>query len=132
VKEVSYLTLEELLIIHEDQIERYGGSSGLRDLGLLESALFRPQSTFGGEDLYETIFDKAAVLLHSLLMNHAFVDGNKRTAMASCLVFLEMNSYTLFVSQDEVVDAALSVENKKWDVEKITSWLKKNSRKPKI
>src|SRR5579859_834077 len=88
-KEVIYVSLEDLLIIHTDQIERYGGSHGIRDIGLIESALFRPQSSFGGEDLYPDFFDKAAVLVHSLLLNHAFVDGNKRTAMATVLVFLE-------------------------------------------
>src|SRR3989344_1580898 len=106
-----FLTLEQLVTIHNDQIERYGGSHGIRDLGLLESALLRPQTTFGGQDLYLTIFDKAASLLHSLLMNHAFVDGNKRTAMTTTLVFLELNGYTLSVSQDQLVQTALRIEN---------------------
>lgn len=124
-----FLTLEQLLIIHDDQIERYGGSHGIRDLGLLESALLRPQTTFGGQDLYLTIFHKAASLLHSLLMNHAFVDGNKRTAVTTTLVFLELNGYTLSVSQDPLVQTALQIENKKMTFGQIVSWLKKHSKR---
>ncbi len=126
---IIYLTLDELLTIHTDQIERYGGSHGIRDLGLIESALFRPQSTFSGEDLYPNILEKATVLVHSLLLNHAFVDGNKRTAIASLLVFLELNGISVKCTSDELVDFALSVENKKLDKEKITSWLEEHTAK---
>jgi len=92
--------------IHDDQIERYGG-----------------------QDLYLTIFDKAASLLHSLLMNHAFVDGNKRTAMTTTLVFLELNRYTLSVSQDQLVRTVLQIENKGMTFEQLVSWFKKHSKK---
>ena len=126
---IIYLTLEQVLLIHEDQVVRYGGSSGLRDLSLLESAIFRPQSTFGGEDLYQTIFDKVAALMHSLILNHVFVDGNKRTGTASMLVFLELNGYRLKVSQKVLVEAAMNVESKRWNIEEIATWLKKNSKK---
>lgn len=124
-----FLSLEEILIIHELQIEQYGGSSGLRDFSLLESALYRPQATFGGSDLYDTLFDKASALMHSLIMNHPFVDGNKRTGSASTIVFLELNGYSLRVSQKELVKVALSVHSKKMDLEQIAAWLKKNSKK---
>ena len=124
-----YLTLEQVLLIHEDQILRYGGSSGLRDLPLLESAVFRPQSTFGGEDLYPTVFDKAAALMHSLILNHVFVDGNKRTGAAAMLVFLELNGYRLKVAQNALVKAAIAVESKKWNIKKIALWLKKHTKK---
>jgi death on curing protein len=125
----SYLTLEQMLVIHEDQIERYGGTSGLRNLELLESAVFRPQSTFDGNDLYEGIFEKAASLMHSLILNHPFVDGNKRTGMIAGLVFLELNGWTLNVEQRELVNAALTIAIKKWDIEKIAKWLQSNSAK---
>lgn len=128
-KEIIYLTLDDILVIHTDQIERYGGSHGIRDLGLLESALFRPQSSFGGEDLYPSFFEKTAVLVHSLLLNHAFVDGNKRTSMASLLVFLHLNDYNLLCSQNELIQFALSIENKKMNLEGIVAWLKKYSKK---
>lgn len=124
-----YLTLEQIIIIHEDQIVRYGGSSGLRDVSLLESAVFRPQSSFGGNDLYPTIFDKASVLMHSLILNHSFIDGNKRVGTASVLVFLELNGYQLRVTQKALVNTALGVESKKINTEKLAVWLKKYTKK---
>lgn len=123
---IFYLTLEQVLIIHTDQIERYGGSHGLRDLGLLESAIYRPQSTFGGEELYPTIFDKSASLTQSLLLNHAFVDGNKRTAVASLLMFLKINRQNLVCSEDELINFALWVENKKPTIEEVAMWVEKH------
>lgn len=124
-----YLTLEQVIIIHEDQVMRYGGSSGLRDVSLLESAVFRPQSSFGGEDLYPTVFDKASALIHSLILNHPFVDANKRTGTASMLVFLELNGYELEVSQKTLVNTVLRIESKKINVEKLSAWLKKYTKK---
>ena len=117
------------MVIHDDQIERYGGSHGIASLSLLESAAMRPQTTFGGKDLYPSLFDKTAALMHSLIMNHAFVDGNKRTATVSGIVFLELNGYGLEVKQGGLIKAALFVRNKKWGVKKLSTWLKKNSKK---
>lgn len=125
--QIYFLDLEQVLVIHTDQIERYGGSHGLRDLGLLESAIYRPQTTFGGQDLYPSIFNKAAALFQSLIMNHPFVDGNKRTATTSVLVFLETNGYSLKVAQKELVKFVLKAEKEDLDAEQISSWLKKNS-----
>ncbi len=125
----SYLTLEQILVIHEDQIERYGGISGLRNLELLESALFRPQSTFDGNDLYENIFEKAASLMHSLIFNHPFVDGNKRTGMVGGLVFLELNGFSLQIQQKELIEIALAIATKKLDLEKTTNWIQSHAAK---
>lgn len=130
-KKVQFLTLEQVLLIHEDQIEKYGGSHGVRDLGLLESAILRPQTTFGGVDLYGSLFDKAAALTHSLLLNHPFVDGNKRTAVVSVLTFLELNGLSITTTNKNLVNFALSVENKKIPIEKIASWLKKYAKRAK-
>ena len=124
-----YLSLEQVLIIHTDQIERYGGSHGLRDLGLLESAVFRPQSSFSDQDLYPTIFNKAAALLQSLLKNYPFLEGNKRTATASTLVFLEMNSYSLKVGNKDLVEFILKIEKSDSTLEQIASWLQDHSVK---
>ena len=124
-----FLTLEQVLTIHDDQIDRYGGNHGFRDLGLLQSSVYRPQATFGGEDLYPSLFEKAAALIHSLLLNHAFVDGNKRTAMTSGTVFLELNDYSLVVSQQEFYSTAYKIEEKKMNLEQIVAWLKKHSKK---
>ncbi len=123
-----FLTFEQILVIHYDQIERYGGSHGLRDLALLESAIFRPQTTFGNEALYSDIYSKASALMHSLLLNHPFIDGNKRTAVVSCIVFLEINGTSLKISQEELIETALKIESKEWNLERLSSWLKDNSK----
>lgn len=93
---VLYLTLQETLELHEQLILRFGGPSGVRDMGLLESALVRPQSGY-----YETLSMQAAALLQSLCQNHCFVDGNKRVAFAATAIFLRMNGYRLNVRADE-------------------------------
>ena len=86
----DYPTLHEVLAIHALSIEVYGGSDGVRDLGAIEAALFRPQSGY-----YADIIEEAAALMESLLINHPFVDGNKRTAFAVCHVFLDINGFSL-------------------------------------
>lgn len=131
IVDTIFLTLEQLLVIHEDQLERYRGSSGIRELGLIESALFRPQSSFGGEDLYPSLFEKASAFMHSLLKNHAFVDGNKRTATVATIVFLDLNGRKLQVEQKELVTFVMKVENESFSLENIASWLKKNCKKRK-
>jgi death-on-curing protein len=126
---VNYVTLKRVLFIHDQLVKRFGGSLGVRDLGLLESALARPQATFGGEDLYPGLFDKAAALMHSLLKNHAFVDGNKRTALATSGIFLTLNGYKLTNKHEEELKFALNVENESISLEEIAAWLEKNSQK---
>ena len=93
-----YLTVAEVLAIHEDQIERYGGSPGVRDLGQLEAALFRPQTGYYADRIAE-----AAALWESLSQNHAFVDGNKRTAFAVTFTFLSINGITLTADEDQII-----------------------------
>lgn len=101
----------------------------MRDLGLLESAVVRPQASFEGEDLYPNIYLKAGALVHGLLRNHPFVDGNKRTSMYSAMTFLELNGYKFVAGQKEVVVFALKVENDKVSVEQIAKWLKEHTKK---
>lgn len=110
-------------------IKRFGGSSGIRDVGLLESAVFRCQASFDGQDLYLGIFDKAAVLLQSLLKNHPFVDGNKRTALTSAGIFLKINGYKLINVHKEEVEFAIRVDNEYLSFEQIVAWLKKYTKK---
>lgn len=126
---MKYLSSEDVLLLHNMAIDESGGSHGLRDLGLLESAVARPQASFGGEDLYPNIFLKAGALVHGLLRNHPFVDGNKRTSMYSAMTFLELNGYRFEAKQKEVVEFALRVENDKLSVEAIAKWLKEHTRK---
>lgn len=126
---MKHLTVKDVLLLHNLVIDESGGSHGLRDLGLLESAVARPQASFGGEDLYTTIFIKAGALVHSLLRNHPFVYGNKRTSMFSTMTFLELNGYKFMARQKEVVDFALKVENEKLSVEEISKWLRGHVKK---
>ena len=102
----DYLTLPEALAMHADQIERYGGSPGLRDPGLLESALYRPQTGY-----YADLVEEAAALWESLAQNHPFIDGNKRTAFAATYTFLAINGarLTAFWSSAQVTDTRFNV-----------------------
>ena len=124
---MKYLTVQDVLLLHNLAIDNYGGSHGLRDFGLLESAVMRPQATYGGKELYPDVFLKGAALIHSLLLNHQFVDGNKRTAMFSVMTFLELNGYKFITEQKEVVKTALWIENQKPEIEEIAKWIKKYS-----
>ena len=94
----TYLTLEDALHLHADQIRLYGGADGVRDQGLIISALLRPQTGY-----YRDLIEEAAALWESLAMNHGFIDGNKRVAFASLLVFLELNGLTLTAQPDDVI-----------------------------
>jgi len=127
---MKYLSVQDVLLLHNLAIDEFGGSHGLRDYRLLESAVLRPQSTFGGKDLYPNVFLKGAALVHSLLLNHMFVDGNKRTAMFSVMEFLELNGYRFTATQKEVVDTALWIENEKPEIEEVSKWLQNHSQKP--
>ena len=89
--ELSFLTLAEVVDIHRDQVDRYGGQPGIRDLGLLQSALSQPEATFFGEWLHRDIFEMAAAYAFHVSQNQPFLDGNKRTGLACALIFLELN-----------------------------------------
>lgn len=123
---IIYLTLDQILVIHDNQIELYGGSHGIRNLGLLESALARPQSSFAGEDLYPNIFLKAAVLMQGIIANHSFIDGNKRTGTVSAARFLYINGYNIEVANKILVNLALKVESKKITIKQLSAWFKKH------
>lgn len=123
---MKYLTPQNVIQIHFEIVEETGGSQGLRDLGLLESAVLRPQATFGGKDLYPTLILKVAALVHSLLLNHVFAHGNKRTATISMVEFLMLNGKKFEATNKEVVDFAMWVENKKPTIEEIAKWIEKH------
>lgn len=126
---IKYLTVTQVLFIHDRAVKMFGGSFGVRDLGLVDSAVARPQASFDGQDLYQNIFDKAAALLQSLLKNHPFVDGNKRTALSSASILLELNGYKLKNSHKEEVEFAIKVDNQNLTLEQISAWLKNHSKK---
>ena len=106
---VAYLSVEILVEIHQRVIEEFGGDPGLRDRGMLESAVALPQSTFGGKDLHAGLAEKAAAYHFHLCANHPFVDGNKRVAVAAAELFLLINGRELTASDDEVEDLTLGV-----------------------
>src|SRR5258708_38215492 len=114
MESIIYLTLEQVVVIHEDQIERYGGTPGLRELSFFESAVFRPQSTFSGKDLYETHFEKAAALMHSLIKNHPFIDGNKRTGTVAAFIYLKLNNIKIVIQNTKLVNTVLRIEVENW------------------
>ncbi len=122
-----FLTLDEVLMVHADQIDRYGGSPGVRDLGLLQSAIAQPQSSFGGQLLHSTVFEMAAAYLFHLVSNHPFVDGNKRVGTVAALVFLEMNGLEVTVAEDDLAAFVLEVAQGHKDKLKITKYLRQNA-----
>ena len=107
--EPVFLSVDEVLEIHEQQIERYGGSSGIRDAGGLESAVATPQATFGGEFLHASIPGMAAAYLFHLCQNHAFIDGNKRVGANAAITFFLMNDWEPTFDEAALVDLVLSV-----------------------
>ncbi len=122
-----YPTLTEVLELHKILIERFGGARGIRDLGLLESALMRPQTGY-----YSTLSLEGAALLQSLCQNHAFVDGNKRVAFAVTAIFLRMNGFRLKVDADNGESFLIkNVIGKKASIEEIASWLEKHMKSVK-
>lgn len=128
-RKIVFLTISQILFIHDQIVKRFGGSHGIRDLGLIESAVARPQATFGSKHLYKSIFNQAAALLQSLLKNHAFVGGNKRTALTSTGIFLKKNGYKLTNHHQEEVDLAIKVDNENLSVKQISKWLQEHSVK---
>ena len=124
----AYLSVEQVLELHRVQIRRFGGSAGLRDRGALEAAVARPQMTFGGEDLYPDIESKAAALMHSLVMNHPFVDGNKRVGAHACVLFISSNDVEPAFTPDELVDVTLAVARGEVGAEALAIWLRQRSR----
>ncbi len=103
------LTLDEVLSLHAEQIRRFGGTSGIRDLGLLQSAVGSVEATFGGVFLHETILAMAAAYLYGICRNHPFLDGNKRTALGAALTFLEMNGVAIDADEDSFYDLVIGV-----------------------
>jgi death on curing protein len=115
VNEPAFLTLAEVLDIHRLQIEEFGGARGLRDLGLLESALAVPQASFGGELLHGSLFEMAAAYAYHIVENQPFLDGNKRTALAAALVFLDLNGFAVEEPKGELYDLMMDIAAKRLD-----------------
>ena len=124
---MKFLSAEQVLFIHARMIEETGGSHGVRDLGLLESAVARPQATYEGKELYEDIFTRAAALMDSLINNHPFVDGNKRTGVAAAALLLRLNGWQLNPSPADLERQTLRVATESLAVQELGAWLRSNS-----
>ena len=126
---IKFLTLSEVLLILEDQIRNYGGKYGVRDINLLSSALCMPESSFGGKYLHETIPAIAAAYTFHICQNHPFIDGNKRAALASSLVFLDINGYEFNCKDESLYDEIMNVAKSETKKEKLIKFYEKHSKK---
>jgi death-on-curing protein len=122
---VNHLTAEQVLFIHARLVAETGGGHGLRDLGLLESAVARPRATFDGRELYADVFQQAGALLDSLVNNHPFVDGNKRTGITAAGLFLRINGWHLRTENAELEQFTLQVARGELEVADMAAWLKR-------
>ncbi len=130
---IHYPELKHILALHDALIERYGGTKGIRDKGLLESAISQPMQAVFGEEIFPDIPSKAAAYAYYISENQPFLDGNKRTATASALTFLRLNGFDLKLKKNErekiVYDTIMKVANKELSREQLTEWFRKNTRR---
>jgi death-on-curing protein len=124
---VDFLQVDDVLLIHADQVERYGGSNGVRDVPLLESAVGTPQAGFGGEYLHKDLFEMAAAYLFHLVKNHPFVDGNKRTGLAAALTFLDMNGLKLDAPRGSLYDLTIAVATRQADKAQVAEFFRSHA-----
>ena len=113
--DLEFLDLEEVLLIHREQLIRFGGGDGLRDQGLLESAIAMPRASFGGQFVHEGLFAMAAAYAFHIAENQPFLDGNKRTAVLSAVVFLELNGYVVDEPPSFFYDAMIAIAERRLD-----------------
>jgi death-on-curing protein len=124
--EIAFLTLEDVLSLHEELIQRYGGMPGLRDAGLLEAALAMPQAGFGSQYFHEFPPEMAAAYLFHLVRNHAFIDGNKRVALACAILFLKINRMSYSITEEEAVELTLEAASGNMDKGAVTAFFRKH------
>ena len=124
----EFLSLAEVLAIHKDQITRYGGAPGIRDISLLKSALGIPPATYGGEFLHADIFEMAAGYLFHIVRNHPFVDGNKLVGAVAALVFLDLNGFELYASEDDFAEMVLAVARGEMSKSQVAVFIRNWSR----
>jgi death on curing protein len=126
---VQYLTKKQILLIHSMIIDETGGVHGIRDNNALLGIENAPKQRVFGKEVYSTTCTKAAVYARDIIMNHPFIDGNKRTGMTSAIVFLENNNYVLAITEGEIEVTARAIIQKRWTIEDIAGWLQKHSKK---
>lgn len=123
-----YLSLAQVLELQQELLAAFGGLAGIRDRAGLEASIARPAGTFSGEDLYSDLAGKAAALLHSLVLNHPFVDGNKRIGAAAAELMLEVNGVALIASDGEFEDMTLATARGEMSAEALAIWFRQRSR----
>ena len=128
---MEYLKAEDILQIHSFIIDETGGSHGVRDREAIASAAQAPRQSFDGNEVYESLNKKAAVYLHRIIMNHPFVDGNKRTAVTTASIFLEENGYQIVAEEGNLENFAVRVVKDGLAVDVIAGWLEENSKRQK-
>lgn len=126
---IVFLSLKQVQKIHDDQLNHYGGRAGVRDIGLVDSAVQAPRATFDGQFLYNSLWKMAAAYLYGIANNHGFVDGNKRTGAMAAYVFLFMNGYVLEMEPSEFEDFVVRVVEEKLSKEFISEFLEAHSAK---
>lgn len=126
---MRYVDAEEILLIHHQLIERYGGSHGTRDLGRVRSAAIAPAQAVFGKEQYKNVFEKAAVYARNLIADHPFYDGNKRTGITVAAMFLKRNGNSLKAQKGEIEDFAVNIAVKKLVISEIAAWLKEHTVK---
>ena len=124
----TFLSLDEVLALHADQVSRYGGETGIRELALLQSAIAMPQARFGDEWLHTSLPEMAAAYLFHLVRNHPFVDGNKRAGLICALALLGLNDAEVFAKPEELLDVVLAVAEGRADKAQVAVFLKTNTR----
>jgi death-on-curing protein len=125
---MKFLSLTEMLEIHQDQVARYGGASGIRNIELLKSALGMPSATFSGEFLHTDVYEMAAAYLFHLVKNHPFLDGNKRVGAVAALVFLALNGYDFNAPEDDFAEMVLAVARGELDKADVAVFIRHWSR----
>ncbi|HOQ06023.1 MAG: type II toxin-antitoxin system death-on-curing family toxin [Anaerohalosphaeraceae bacterium] len=125
--EIRFLNLDEVLRIHADQVRRYRGSGQIRDKGLLESAVAMPRAGFGGQYAHPDLFEMAAAYLYHIVMNHPFLDGNKRTGIVCALAFLQWNGIRVQIDNPSLVEFVLAVAQGQKNKHQIARFLKQHS-----
>src|SRR4028118_826978 len=116
------ISIEQILQLHCASLRDYGGGDGIRDVGGLESAIARPHATFGGEDLYPTAFEKAAAIGESIILNHPFVDANKRTGFLAMYAILDIGGCSLRVQKEELFHFVVAIASGQKTFEEIVAW----------
>jgi death-on-curing protein len=124
---MRYLSLEEVIYLYTEVIQRTGGNPGIADERALESVLNKPLVSFEGEDLYPDLFTKVAVFMYALISNRPFIDGNKRTALMCAMFLLRSNGYQVIAPKDQLVDLVKGVENGHNKVDQLVTWIRKNT-----